>query len=149
MSINIEQFKAELIVPPVKIEHMFFAASSFYFYPVQDTDEKAKLTNIQISFDAKITGIDEAKKMVQIQVTLKSVPDEDKKLEFNVMCIGVYTWLDDTFDEKAVKSLYQWGASIQTSAIREHIMAQTSRGPYNVPSYIPVGLIHIKTEVST
>lgn len=146
---NTDKFKAELIVPPVKIERIFFAVSDFVFHPISSPDEKEKLANIQISFEAKINHIDEENKTVQVQVLIQSVPEQDKKIEFAVVCIGIYTWLDEIFDEKAVKSIYQWGASVQTSSIREHIITQTSRGPYNTPSPIPVGLIQIRTEAPT
>ncbi len=141
-----DKFKAELVVPPVKIERMFFAVSSFIFHPANLSDDKEKLMNIQISFDSDIVRIDKEHKTVEVQVTIQSVQEQDKKIEFAVMCVGVYTWLGEAFDEKAVKSIYQWGASVQTSSIREHIITQISRGPYNVPSPIPIGLIHIKTE---
>lgn len=143
---NKYKFKAELVVPPVKIERMFFAVSHFIFHPAKLPDDKEKMMNIQISFDSDISRVDEENKTVEIQVTIQSVPEQDKKIEFAVMCVGIYTWLGETFDENAVKSIYQWGASVQTSSIREHIITQTSRGPYNVPSPIPIGLIHIETE---
>ena len=146
---NVDKFRAELIVPPVKIEQMFFAVSNFIFHPAKLPDDKGKLSDIQISFEAKINRIDEENKTVQVQVLIQSVPEQDKKIEFTVMCIGIYTWLDERFDENAVKNIYQWGASVQTSSIREHIIAQTSRGPYNMPTPIPLGLIHIKTEAPT
>ena len=141
---NVDKFKAELIVPPVKIDQMFFAVSNFVFQPTKLPDEKDKFSNIQVSFDSGIISVDEEHKTVQLQVTIQSVPEQDKNLEFIVVCIGVYTWLGETFDEKAVKNIYQWGASVQTSSIREHIITQTARGPYNMPTPIPLGLIHIK-----
>ena len=143
---NKSKFKAELVVPPVKIERMFFAVSSFIFHPAKLPDDKEKMMNVQISFEADINHVDKENKTVEIQVIIQSVPEQDKKIEFAVMCVGTYTWLGEEFDENAIKNIYQWGASVQTSSIREHIITQTSRGPYNVPSPIPIGLIHIKTE---
>ncbi len=149
MNININQFKAELITPPIIINKIFFALSSFAFHAVKLPEEKGKMPDMKISFDAKIISIDETNKRVQIHVTIQSLPEQEELVEFAVMCVGIYTWLGDALDEDAVKKIYQWGTSIQVSTIREHVIKETSRGPYSQPSYIPMGLIQIKNEHDT
>lgn len=140
---NINKFKAELIIPPINIVSIFFPISSFIFHPVKMPEERGKLSDIKISFESNIVAIDEENKKVQIQVMIQNSPQEESKLEFTVVCIGIYTWSDDVFDETSVKNIYQWGTSIQVSAIREHIVKETSRGPYSIPNYVPMGLIRV------
>ncbi len=120
--------------------------SSFAFHAVKLPEENGKMSDVKISFEAKIVGIDETNKRAQIQVTIQSLPEQEEFVEFVVICVGIYTWLGDALDEDAVKKIYQWGTSIQVSTIREHVIKETSRGPYGQPSYIPMGLIQIKNE---
>lgn len=140
---NINKFKAELVIPPINIVSIFFPISSFIFHSLKMPEEKEKLLDIKISFESNIVAIDEENRKVQIQVIIQNSPQQEAKLEFTVVCIGIYTLSEGTFDENSVKNIYQWGTSIQVSAIREHIVKETSRGPYNIPNYVPMGLIRV------
>lgn len=128
----------------LKIERLFFSNSTFSFTPPSDSPGKELLNPSNVLFSSEIKMLNETEKSLQVTVQIQTDPNASKYTNFSVCCIGIYAWLGNDLDSDLYKSIYSWAVAVQTGAIRQHVVQETSRGPFGTPYFIPVALVEIK-----
>jgi hypothetical protein len=138
-------FNAALHQIPLKIQSFFFAGSEFNFIPVKDNAHENEILPHTVSFSSSFKMVGESGKNIQVGVLIQSNPRDGGHTNFSVHCIAYYTWIGEQIpDQETLKKIYSWAVSVQTGAIRQHVMQETLRGPFRTPYFIPVSLVEIK-----
>lgn len=143
--------KATLNFVPMEIVQLSIMDSRFSFLPGKPSEPSPYyLTPEEILFHSQIDIVKDEKdsKIIQVLVGIKNAQKEEGACQFRVHSLGVYvlrglTSLDDTI----LKTVYNWAVAVQTGAIRQHVIQETSRGPHHRPLYIPVALVSIEENV--
>ena len=140
---NKVNMKVQLLTLPVQIIELFFNEQLIKVHPMLLSDEPT-LSMADILFSSSFAVLDEGNKRVQVSIKFQTDSKHKRVIEFSLSCIGIYSWQGNSFNETALKNIYNWGVSVQTGAVRQKLSEILQTSPYHEVWYLPISLPKIE-----